>query len=79
MWRKVRGTGKVPHLARWFDFMTELPEMRATLDESMPKRAALNAAGDNNSNDTKNKGGAGACVWVGVCSGGWVARGACRG
>ncbi|PNW76392.1 hypothetical protein CHLRE_11g467547v5 [Chlamydomonas reinhardtii] len=33
LWNKVRGSGKVPHLARWFAFCSEVPQVRAATEE----------------------------------------------
>ena len=33
MWKKVKQAGKVPHLSRWFDFVSESPECKSTVDE----------------------------------------------
>lgn len=48
MWKKVRGPGKVPHLARWFDHVAELPACKAAVDELdvNAKKKAMAAAAD---------------------------------
>ena len=33
MWKKVKQAGKVPHLSRWFDFVSESPECKSTVEE----------------------------------------------
>ncbi|GIM07727.1 hypothetical protein Vretimale_11813, partial [Volvox reticuliferus] len=33
LWKKIRTSGKVPHLARWFTFCSEVPQVKATVDE----------------------------------------------
>ena len=33
MWKKLKGSGKVPHLSRWFDNIAELPECKAAVEE----------------------------------------------
>ena len=33
MWKKVKLAGKVPHLSRWFDYVSELPECKSSVDE----------------------------------------------
>ena len=33
MWKKVKQAGKVPHLSRWFDFVSASPECKSTVEE----------------------------------------------
>lgn len=65
MWKKVQGQGNVPHLSRWFDFVSQLPECKAAVDEfdlNAKKRAAIAA----DASEKKPGGGkktAGGCAW----------------
>ncbi|GLC51783.1 hypothetical protein PLESTB_000547800 [Pleodorina starrii] len=33
LWKKIRTGGKVPHLARWFSFCAEVPQVKAAVEE----------------------------------------------
>ncbi len=67
MWKKVNQAGKVPHLSRWFDYVSELPEVKSTVDELdlSAKRKAI-AAADNA--ETGKKAG-GECCTDGIAVG----------
>jgi hypothetical protein len=41
LWKKVRGSGKVAHLARWFDFMAGLPELKEVVAGLDTKKKAI--------------------------------------
>ncbi|KAG1668987.1 hypothetical protein FOA52_000580 [Chlamydomonas sp. UWO 241] len=61
MWSKVRQAGRVPHLARWFDYVAELPEAKAAVDEfdlaaKKAKVAAADNAGEAKAGGGKQKG-----------------------
>ncbi|GFR43005.1 hypothetical protein Agub_g4005 [Astrephomene gubernaculifera] len=47
LWKKIRTGGKVPHLARWFSFCSEVPQVRAAVEEleSLGKKGGPGAAG----------------------------------
>eukprot|EP00195_Chlamydomonas_chlamydogama_P010601 CAMPEP_0202902822 /NCGR_PEP_ID=MMETSP1392-20130828/17067_1 /ASSEMBLY_ACC=CAM_ASM_000868 /TAXON_ID=225041 /ORGANISM="Chlamydomonas chlamydogama, Strain SAG 11-48b" /LENGTH=734 /DNA_ID=CAMNT_0049589629 /DNA_START=191 /DNA_END=2395 /DNA_ORIENTATION=- len=53
MWKKVKTSGKVPYLSRWFDFVAELPECKKTVEECEFKKKAAPAAAE--ASDTNNK------------------------
>ncbi len=42
----MKGAGKVEHLARWFDYVSELPECKAALEELDPTTKRKMAAAD---------------------------------
>ena len=48
MWKKVKGPGKVPHLSRWFDLVSELPACKLAVEEIdiNAKKKAMAAAAD---------------------------------
>ena len=49
MWKKVKLAGKVPHLSRWFDYVSELPECKSSVDEldlGAKRKAAAAIEGD---------------------------------
>ncbi len=56
MWKKVKQSGKVPHLSRWFEHVTELPECKAAVDsyDLMAKKKVAAAA---DTSDAKKGGG----------------------
>jgi hypothetical protein len=63
LWKKVKGSGAAPHLARWFDFMAALPECAAAAEELDPRAAAAKAkAGDAAGGVSKGGGGEHAAV-----------------
>ncbi|PNH09799.1 putative glutamate--tRNA ligase, cytoplasmic [Tetrabaena socialis] len=47
LWKKVRTGGKVPHLARWFTFCSEVPQVRSAVEEleALGKKGGPAAAG----------------------------------
>ncbi|KAG2484195.1 hypothetical protein HYH03_017007 [Edaphochlamys debaryana] len=76
LWKKIRTGGKVPHLARWFTFCSELPPIKAAVDEldalgskKPGAPAAAGGAGAGKGGDAGKKGGeAGAAAGGGEAS-----------
>lgn len=60
MWVKIQKAGKVPHLSRWFDCVTELPGCKSAISDFdlNAKRAAAKAI-DAASTESAKKGGGG--------------------
>lgn len=46
MWKKVRGSGAAPHLARWFDWCAQQAEFRAAVDALSGGKAAGGGGGE---------------------------------
>eukprot|EP00201_Polytomella_parva_P009213 CAMPEP_0175064070 /NCGR_PEP_ID=MMETSP0052_2-20121109/15117_1 /TAXON_ID=51329 ORGANISM="Polytomella parva, Strain SAG 63-3" /NCGR_SAMPLE_ID=MMETSP0052_2 /ASSEMBLY_ACC=CAM_ASM_000194 /LENGTH=719 /DNA_ID=CAMNT_0016330357 /DNA_START=184 /DNA_END=2343 /DNA_ORIENTATION=+ len=47
LWKKIKSSGKVPHLSRWFDLVSSFPEVQKVVDENdLAKKRAVAAATD---------------------------------
>lgn len=63
LWKKVKGSGSVPHLSRWFDFHAELAACSEAVAALCPKsKAAATAAAD----QAAGKGGGGELAGAGA-------------
>ncbi|KXZ44656.1 hypothetical protein GPECTOR_64g150 [Gonium pectorale] len=76
LWKKIRTGGKVPHLARWFTFCSELPQVRSAVNEleALGKKggpaAAAAAAADGGKKGAAGAAGAGAANGSGATGAG---------
>ena len=57
MWKKVKMGGKVPHLSRWFDHISNLPECKAAVEELDVNSKKKGTAAAEGSMDAKKGGG----------------------
>ena len=39
-WEKIRKSGKLPHLTRWFDFLSQTSPLKGLLEKHAPKKSA---------------------------------------
>jgi glutamyl-tRNA synthetase len=75
-WDRLKKGASCVHLARWYDFCSDLPQLKAAAEQYGLRRrgqAAPKAATSQDAELAKAKGGGGECCrWVGVGNGGCV-------
>ncbi len=61
-WDKLRKTGLLNNLARWFDFVGGVPAVKQTVERYDPRQLRKNAVADGKGPSTSSRGGGAPCV-----------------
>ncbi len=62
-WEKIRKSGKLPHLTRWYDFLSQTSPLKELLEANAPKKlAAAERVKEAAANKGSSKGAAGTAL-----------------